>query len=74
MNMVPSFLGSAKVTSVYVPYVSDETDEEKLVLFGAEKFTAAGFTLPDTIDGENGEMELDGNPQQYFAFTKKMAA
>jgi anti-anti-sigma regulatory factor len=74
MNMVPSFLGTAKVTSVYVPYVSDETDEEKLVLFSADKFTAAGFTLPDTIEGDDGEMELDGNPQQYFAFSKKMAA
>ena len=74
MNMVPSFLGSAKVVSVYVPYVSDETDEEKLVLFTAEKFTAAGFTLPESINEAGGEMELDGNPQQYFAFAKKMAA
>ena len=74
MNMVPSFLGMAKVLSVYVPYVSDETDEEKLVLFAADKFTASGFTVPDTIEDPSGEMELDGNPQQYFAFAKKMAA
>lgn len=74
MNMVPSFLGAAKVLSVYVPYVSDETDEEKLVLFAADKFTAPGFTIPDTITEGGAEMELDGNPQQYFAFSKKMAA
>jgi anti-anti-sigma regulatory factor len=74
MNMVPSFLGAAKVVSVYVPYVSDETDEEKLILFTAEKFTSSGFSVPETIKEESGELELDGNPQQYFAFTKKMAA
>lgn len=74
MNMVPSFLGSAKVTSIYAPYVSEDTDEEKLVLYTADKFTAPGFKLPETIDGEDGEMELDGNPQQYLSFSKKMAA
>lgn len=69
MNMIPSFLGNATVYSVYVPYVCDNCDTEKLVLVTAEKFSA----VDETIQCENcqsPEMELDGHPKHYFTFGK----
>ncbi len=73
MNMVPSFVGHAKVLSVYVPYVCESCDAEKLVLVGAEKFGQGSPKIEETLTCEScktGEMELDGHPQQYFAFAK----
>jgi hypothetical protein len=70
MNMVPSFLGNAKVLSVFVPYVCDNCEQEKLVLANKDQF---GGKIAETIPCEackQGEMELDGHPQQYFAFAK----
>jgi len=69
MNMIPSFLSGAKVLSVYVPYVCDSCDTENLVLVQNDQFEA----VPETAACENckkGEMEFDGQPEQYFAFTK----
>lgn len=71
MNMVPSFKQHAKVLSVYVPYVCDTCDTEKLVLVKESEMggTAIEEALPcDNCD--HGEMELDGQKEQYFAFTK----
>lgn len=73
LNMVPSFLGKAKVLSVFVPYVSDDTDEEKLVLVPSQKFEQNGFSIDETLKEGGQEYELDGHPQQYFAFAKKAA-
>lgn len=73
MNMVPSFVGHAKVSSVYVPYVCDNCDTEKLVLVENAKFTGGNAQIEEVIPCEackKGEMELDGHPQQYFAFSK----
>ena len=73
MNMVPSFLGKAHVDSVYVPYVCEECETEKSVLLTDDKFKSGKFDLPETLPCEScgkGEMELDGHPQQYFAFAK----
>ena len=73
MNMVPSFVGHAKVLSVYVPYVCDACDTEKLVLVEAGKFNEGNPEIPETMTCDSckkGEMELDGHPQQYFAFSK----
>lgn len=73
MNMVPSFVGHAKVSSVYVPYVCDNCDTEKLVLVDHSKFVGRDPEIAEAIPCESckkGEMELDGHPQQYFAFSK----
>lgn len=69
MNMVPSFLGHGTVKSVYIPYVCDDCEHEKLLLVNNSDFSK----VSDTIACENcqkGEMEFDGRPEQYFAFTK----
>lgn len=73
MNMIPSFVGSAEVSSVYVPFVCDQCDEEKLVLISESALQQKEVTLPKALLCENckkGEMELDGHPKQYFAFKR----
>lgn len=68
-NMVPSFLAHAKVLSVYVPYVCDSSGEEKLVLYQSNQFGQVPETIP-CEECEEGEMEIDSHPKQYFAFFK----
>lgn len=73
MNMVPSFIGHAKVLSVFAPYVCDACDTEKLVLVTANQFSNGSVNIVETMHCDTckkGEMELDGHPQQYFAFSK----
>lgn len=69
MNMVPSFVGHAKVASVYVPYVCDNCDAEHLELVHSDSFGNIEELLTCEICKKK-EMELDGHPEQYFAFTK----
>jgi hypothetical protein len=72
MNMVPSFLGSATVKSVYLPYVCDECDHEHQQMISIQEYKS-GVTIAQTITCKNcssNEMELDGNVKQYFAFVK----
>ncbi len=71
MNMVPSFVGNAKVDSVYVPFVCDLCEAEKTLLTTPMDFKSG--KIPGTIQCESckkGEMEFDGQPKQYFAFSK----
>ncbi len=72
MNMVPSFSGKAEVASVYITYVCDECDEEKMVLLPKSKFSERSlFDQTFTCEScKEGAMEFDGHPDQYFAFTK----
>lgn len=72
MNMVPSFLGSAKVTSVFVPYVCDSCEHEHYELFSIQDYKS-GKSVLETMNCEkcsSEEMEMDGNVKQYFAFVK----
>lgn len=69
MNMIPSFSGGAKVLSVYVPYVCDACDTESLVLVQHDEFSQVAESAP-CESCKKGEMEFDGQPEQYFAFTK----
>ncbi len=69
MNMVPSFKQHAKVMSVFVPYVCDTCEAEKLVLVGEKEMERVEEALP-CDNCEHGEMELDGQKEQYFAFAK----
>lgn len=71
MSMIPSFTGSARVLSVYVPYVCDNCEAETLSLVTLTESQAP--EVPETIPCKqcgSGEMELDANPKQYFSFKK----
>jgi len=73
LNMVPSFLGGAKVLSVYLPYVCENCEAEKLVLLDGKQLDNPLANLKETMkceECEKGEMEFDGHPQQYFAFRR----
>jgi len=73
MNMVPSFVGHAKVISVFGAYVCDNCDEEKLVLIKDAQYAKGKVSIEDAMpcqECNEGEMEFDGHPQQYFAFAK----
>ena len=72
MNMVPSFLGSAKVVSVYVPYVCDSCEHEDNQLVKIDDYKS-GTPVAESLTCKNcssEEMEMDGNVKQYFAFVK----
>ena len=75
INMVAGFLPpSAEVESFYVPYYSDASGAEKMVLFkrGVE-FNEGSVNAPETYtDPESGEeMEMDVIEAKYFKFLKK---
>ena len=73
MNMIPSFVGHAKVVSVFAPYVCEDCDQEKLVLINEQSLSQTEVELPKSFVCEScgkGEMELDGHPKQYFAFKR----
>ena len=73
LNMVPSFVGPAKVASVYAAYVCDACEHEKLVLVDASKFGFGNAQVEEVLKCDScgkGEMEFDGHPKQYFAFSK----
>lgn len=74
MNMVEGFLPkNAKVMSFFVPYYSEETGNEKDVLFTRGKeFDDSGVRAPDEYkDEESGDvLELDVIEAKYFKFIK----
>lgn len=73
LNMVPSFVGHAQVISVFGAYVCDVCDAEKMVLIQQERFKKGVVNIPEAIECESckkGEMEFDGQPQQYFSFAR----
>lgn len=75
INMVSGFLPEdGKVDSFYVPYYSDESGVEKMILFkSGEHFTGGEVNAPDTIKDEatGEEMEMDVIESKYFRFLKK---
>ena len=75
INMVSGFLPEkARVESFYVPYYSEDTGEEKLVLFThGKEFTDNSVNAPETItDNESGdELEIDVVETKYFRFLNK---
>lgn len=75
INMVAGFLpDNATVESFYVPYFSEDSGNEKMVLFEKGKdFTDNEVTAPEEIkDQETGEeMEMDVIESKYFKFLKK---
>ena len=70
MNMVPSFVGGAKIVSVFAPYVCESCEKELALLVKETEFDG-GVKEAFTCDAcKKGEMEFDGRPDQYFAFLK----
>jgi hypothetical protein len=59
------------VLSVYLPYVCDSTEEEKLVLMDLREVQNPAAQVKATLpckECEDGKIEFDGQPAQYFAF------
>jgi hypothetical protein len=72
INMVSGFLpGNAKVTSFYVPYYSEDSGNEKLVLFTeGNQYSGNKISAPVELQDEStGEtLELDVIEAKYFKF------
>lgn len=74
INMVDGFLPSnGFVESFYVPYYSDETDEEKHILFSyGQEFSENGIHYPtQVLDSKNNPMDIDVIESKYFRFLQK---
>lgn len=74
INMVTGFLpDNGKVESFFVPYYSDESGNEKMVLFEEGKqFNGGEVNPPAEVKDESGEaMEMDVIEAKYFKFLKK---
>lgn len=74
INMVQGFLPShGLVKSFYVPYFSEESSEEKAVLFSVgTEYTPEGEIKPPVVKDSTGqEMEMDIIEAKYFKFLKK---
>lgn len=73
INMVSGFLPShAVVESFFVPYYSDSTGNEKMVLFeNGKEFSNGEVNAPPEVKDESGEvMEMDVIEAKYFKFLK----
>lgn len=73
INMVAGFLPSqAVVESFYVPYYSDSSGNEKMVLFTRGKeFNDGEVNPPASVKDDSGEeMEMDVIEGKYFKFLK----
>lgn len=74
INMVDGFLpNSGTVESFFVPYYSEESGEEKHVLFSyGKEYGEDGIHYPaQVVDSKNHEMELDVIENKYFRFLQK---
>ena len=75
INMVSGFLpDNAKVESFYVPYYSEGSGTEKMILFEAGVHYSNGKVQPpdEVKDDESGElMEMDVIEAKYFKFLQK---
>ena len=73
INMVAGFLpATAVVESFFVPYYSDSSGNEKMVLFNnGKEFVNGEVNAPPEVKDEAGEvMEMDVIEAKYFKFLK----
>lgn len=73
INMVAGFLPSAAVVeSFFVPYYSEATGSEKMILFEKDKeFGNGEVTPPAEVKDDSGEvMDMDVIEAKYFKFLK----
>lgn len=74
INMVQGFLpAGGSVLSFIVPYYSDDSGEEKNVLFtNGKEFDDSGLKAPPEVKAADGTaMEMDVVESKYFKFLKK---
>ncbi len=74
INMVDGFLPSGgKVESFYVPYYSDASGNEKMILFrDGQEFKGNEIFPPAEVKDDSGEvMEMDVIEAKYFKFLQK---
>jgi hypothetical protein len=74
INMVQGFLPSqAVVKSFFVPYYSDDSGNEKNVLFTlGNEYDDSGLKAPPEVKDDSGApMEMDVVEAKYFKFLKK---
>lgn len=76
INMVAGFLPeNATVESFYVPYYSEESGSEKMVLYtkGKEFSESGELNFPASVkcDESGKDMEIDVIEAKYFKFLKK---
>lgn len=74
INMVQGFLpANGRVQSFYVPYYSEESDEEKNILFThGKEFDDTSVKAPtDVVCSKGTPMEMDVLEARYFKFIKK---
>ncbi len=73
INMVAGFLpAGTTIESFYVPYYSDSSGSEKMVLFNnGTEFKGGDVTPPAEVKDDSGEaMEMDVIEAKYFKFLK----
>lgn len=73
INMVAGFLPPGTVIeSFYVPYYSDNSGSEKMILFqNGKEYDANGVHPPEEVKDDSGEvMEMDVIEAKYFKFLK----
>jgi anti-anti-sigma regulatory factor len=74
INMVAGFLpDNGKVESFFVPYYSEDSGNEKMILFSEGKEFKQGEVFPPAAvkDQDGTEMEMDVIEAKYFKFLKK---
>ena len=77
INMVQGFLpANGRVESFYVPFYSEESDEEKMILFvhGKEFSESGSIEVPEVRDSESNVMEMDVVEAKYFKFLTRPKA
>lgn len=70
LNRIPSFQAHARVESVFIRYICEKCQAEKMSLVSRKAFESKE-QIPETMPCEickEGEMEFDGQLDQYFSF------
>lgn len=73
-GVISGFISNnAVVRSFFVPFINENTEERKDVLFHlGDDYEINGFLrIPDVKDSNGEYMELDVNPTKYFSFLKR---
>jgi len=72
LNIIDGFVpAKTRVRSLYIPYFSDETEEEAIVLIDREAWEKDKTTLKAPNGTAGRPMEPDIIEQRYFKFTTK---
>lgn len=73
LNMIDQFVPpKSKVVSFFVPFFSDELNEEKIVLVDRASCTNGTLNVETPKDSQGNEMEIDVIPERFLKFTKKL--